>query len=72
VTTQTVDLVSTQSLDREATVENGVKESNSRANSKVRHHGNVSVANHLAPQRERLSAMARRRFQNPKPFKEGN
>src|ERR1700687_5295086 len=33
---------------------------------------NVSEANHLAPLRGRFSAMARRRFQNPKQFREGN
>jgi len=59
----------TQSLD--GPVENAYQDSGSSPPT-AQGRGNVSEANHLAPLRERLSAMARRRFQNPKPFREGN
>jgi integrase len=52
---------------REATPENAYEDSGSSPP-----RANVSLANHQAPLRGQFSAMARRRFQNPKPFREGN
>lgn len=59
-------------LDSQAAAENAYSDSGSSPPTAFQGRGNVSEANHLAPLRERLSAMARRRFQNPKPFREGN
>ena len=52
---------------REPNVENAFEDSGSSPP-----RAKVLEANHLAPLRGRFSAMARRRFQNPKPFHEGN
>jgi len=65
----------TQSLDSHA-VENAFQDSGSsppKNLGSVPDRGNVLPANNLlAPLRGDFSAMARRRFQNPKPFREGN
>jgi integrase len=66
--------VPTQSLD--SPVENAYQDSGSsppKNLGNVPDRGNVLQANNLlAPLRGDFSAMARRRFQNPKPFREGN
>src|ERR1700686_2851502 len=70
MTTQTLASSVTSSEKRgssEAIVENAFEGSGSSPP-----RANVSLANHQAPLRGQFSAMARRRFQNPKPFREGN
>jgi integrase len=70
MTTETVGSP-TQSFECQSD-ENAFQDSGSSPPTAIQGRVNVSEANHLAPLRERLSAMARRRYQNPKPFREGN